>query len=459
MNNFPRILITAPNSGAGKTTVTCAILKALTLRKLQVASYKCGPDYIDPMFHSKITSRPSYNLDLFFSDEKLVRGLLAKHSEGADISVIEGAMGFYDGVGGVTEQASAYHVALATKTPVIMVINPRGASLSIAATLKGMADFRQENYICGVVFNNCSEKLYKMLAPMIESETGIMVLGYLPNMPKCAMESRHLGLVMANEIVEFEQKMQELARQAENTIDIDKIIDLANAAPEISGKLPIVDKIARDNPRIALARDEAFCFYYEDNLELMRELGAEIVEFSPIHDDKLPPNISALYLGGGYPELYLRQLSENKSMICDIKHAIKQGMPSLAECGGFMYLHETITDKDGQTFTMAGAHKGNCSYLGKLTRFGYITLSAKGKTAFCEENDKIMAHEFHYFDSNNCGNSLCAQKPKNNKKWDCVNCDGNLFAGFPHLYFYSNIEFVQKFVLNADTYGSDKNDI
>lgn len=358
-------------------------------------------------------------------------------------------MGLYDGVGGSTTQSSAYDIAKVISAPIVLAINARGASLSLVAIIKGMMEFRENSNICGVILNNCSESSYKMLSAMIEAELSIPVLGYLPNMPNCTLKSRHLGLVTADEITDFNSQMMLLAEQAEKTIKMEELIQIAASVPDISANIIEIKKITDKKPRIAVAKDEAFCFYYQDNLELLQELGGDLVKFSPIHDEDLPPDIDAIYLGGGYPELYLEQLSQNIGMKTAIKNAIQSGIATFAECGGFMYLHENICNESGNLFPMVAVCKGTCSYTKKLGRFGYIQLTATENTLLCEIGDQINAHEFHYYDSNNCGEAFLAQKPKSTRQWDCIVSRDNIFAGFPHLYFYSNINFANQFVLAA----------
>lgn len=323
----PRFLLAGTNSGCGKTTVTCAVLQALVDRGMEVAAFKCGPDYIDPMFHSRIIGAKSANLDLFFFDPNTARYLLMKNSAGRHISVMEGVMGFYDGLG-LTTRASTYEVARVTDSPVVLVVNAKGASLSILATLQGFLDLCPEHHICGVILNQCSPGTYPQLAEAISGRFGPAVrpLGYLPRMADCALESRHLGLVTAAEVSGLKEKMGALARQAERTIDLDGLLALSRQAPVLSCT-PVRFQRFPEPVRIAVARDRAFCFYYEDSLDLLREMGAELVFFSPLTDRALPEHIHGLYLGGGYPELYALPLSENTSMRHSIRTALERSCP------------------------------------------------------------------------------------------------------------------------------------
>ncbi|MFA9376654.1 MAG: cobyrinate a,c-diamide synthase [Lachnotalea sp.] len=443
--DFPRIVISATSSGSGKTLITCGLLKALKNRSKNVTAFKCGPDYIDPMFHQKVLKTPSRNLDTYFTDAQTTRYLFTNVATNFDISIIEGVMGYYDGLGGVSDKASAYDLAKTLEAPVILVINAKGMSLSIAAVIKGFIEFRDDSNVQGIILNQASEMIYPELKKVIEKELNIKVLGYVPKSDDLVIESRHLGLVIPDEITEIENKIDSLAKILEKTLDIDEIINIANAANPLNQEECILPKLNK-NVTIAIARDEAFCFYYEDNIELMKKMGAKIVEFSPIHEKRLPPNIDVLLLGGGYPELYAAKLSENKSMLCDMKEYVKNDKPILAECGGFMYLHDTMEDINGLAYQMVGAVKGHVFKTDKLGRFGYIELTPKDESEVTSLEQRIKGHEFHYWDSTNCGESYLAKKPLRNKEWNCIHGGEHKCMGFPHLYYYSNPRFIYQFL-------------
>ena len=432
-----RIMISGVSSGCGKTTVVCAVLQALVNRGLKTGAFKCGPDYIDPMFHSRIIGAKSANLDLHFFSENTLRYLLAKNAAGCDMSVIEGAMGYYDGAGLTSWKTSAYEIARLTETPVVLVVNARGAALSVLAVIEGFLRFRPESGIRGVILNQCTAMTYVSLSAAIEERFGIRCFGFLPKMDECALESRHLGLVTAAEIQNLREKMQALAAQAEKTLDIDALLALGHEAPPLRYApivLPRKEKI-----RLAVARDKAFCFYYEDSLDAVREMGGEIVPFSPLGESALPEEIDGLYLGGGYPELYAAALSENASMRASVRDALARGVPCIAECGGFMYLTEAIGE-----MPMVGALPGTCFDTGKLTRFGYVTLRAKSDNLLCRAGGEIAAHEFHHWDCTCPGDAFTAEKPTG-RRWECAVSSGALYAGYPHFHFYSNPEFLYSF--------------
>ena len=448
-NNFARIMIAGTGSGCGKTTVACGVLKALINRGMKTAAFKCGPDYIDPMFHSKIVGTKSRNLDTFLCGEEAVKYLFAKNGESCDISVIEGVMGFYDGHGNDGSHSS-HAISQLTKTPVILVVNPHGMALSMAALIKGFKDFMPNN-IKGVIINNVTPASYTMYRHMLEKHTDIKVCGFLPPLPEAAIESRHLGLVTADEISDIQAKLERIAENAEKSIDIDRIIELAQEAPAIKKNRPFEIKNKWDCS-IAVAKDRAFCFYYEDSLELLEQLGARLTYFSPLRDKKLPEDASGLILGGGYPELYAARLSQNKNMLESIKTAVENGMPTYAECGGFMYLQQALTDMQGNRYPMAGAIKGNSMMQGKLTRFGYAALVAKEDNLFCLKGEKINAHEFHYSDSDNNGASFEAQNLNGVKKWDCIFANDTIAAGYPHVHLYGNVSFAERLVQKCSEY-------
>ena len=448
----PRLMLAAAASGSGKTTAACAILQALKNRGLSCASYKCGPDYIDPMFHRQVLGIPSRNLDLFFAPEKTVRQLLQKSSAGKDLAFIEGVMGYYDGIAS-TSFASSWALAQATQTPVVLVLNCRGMSVSIAAQLGGYLQYEPNSGIRGVLLNQISPSLYPEIKALIESRYPVAVCGYLPKMPDCSLESRHLGLITAEEIADLKERLQRLGEQAEQSIDLDLLLKIAFKAPQLpEEQLHLPQKVAQ-GLRIGVARDKAFSFYYADNLELLEQLGAQLVPFSALTDE-LPEQLDGLLLGGGYPELYAKQLSENGSLRTAIRAALQQGLPCIAECGGFQYLQQALEGADGNLYPMVGFLPGKSFRTGSLRRFGYVTLTAKRDNLLCKAGEQMAAHEFHYWDSEVTGDGCIAQKPLRKSHWDCVVCDSNFWGGYPHLYFYSNPQMAANFLARCADYRS-----
>ena len=485
-----RFMIAAPKSGSGKTMITCALLQLLKDNGKNVSSYKCGPDYIDPMFHKKVLGVPSKNLDTFFTDEKTTVQLFLDERADGDFAVLEGVMGLYDGLGGIYEQGSSYHLAKVTQTPIILVVDAKGMGKSVLALIAGFLQYDTQHLIKGVLLNRMSKGYYDIIKPLIEKKLSVKVVGYFPEQKDIGLSSRHLGLVMPDELSDIKKQLNETADRLKKTIDMDLFIDIAEAADEI-GDSESADKDKRQTLKnaehmrlqeqnntvnIAVAMDEAFCFYYEDNLRMLEKCGAQLLYFSPLHDTILPEDCDAMLLGGGYPELYAKELSKNVSMLNAIKKAFRAGMPTVAECGGFMYLHTYIrnicddndekNNADTQNNTdiqndmnkskLVGALDGGCHFKGKLVRFGYIELAEKHSN-FLPPNEKIKAHEFHYYDSTDNGADCIATKPVTGRSYDCVISHDNYWLGFPHLYYPSNPHFAESLVRKAYEYRRNKN--
>ena len=448
----PRLVLAGTNSGCGKTTVTCAVLQSLVRRGLRVGAAKCGPDYIDPMFHSRVIGAKSSNLDSFFFDRDTMRYLLAHNGQDCDITVIEGVMGYYDGLGLTSTRASTYEAARETESPVVLVVNARGAALSVVAAVQGFLDFAPDNNVQGVILNGCSAMSYGALARELESRLGVRACGYLPRLPECALESRHLGLVTADEVEDLREKLRQLAEAAEKTLELDALLEIAHNAPVLDFTPPVLPE--KGAPvRIGVARDRAFCFYYEDSLDLLRQLGAELVPFSPLTDERLPNGVQGLYLGGGYPELYAAQLEENHALRRQIRDVVYAGMPCIAECGGFMYLLEHYRDGD-KLYSWVGALKGESAMTKKLTRFGYVHLTAQQDNLLCPAGGTINGHEFHYSDSTNNGASFIAAKASGRGSWECANTTPTLYAGYPHIHLWGNPEFARSFIKQCAAYAA-----
>lgn len=460
-----RVMIAATRSGSGKTMITGALLKALKNRGEKVLSYKCGPDYIDPMFHAKALGVPAGNLDTFFTGEEETRRILAGSAKEENIAVMEGVMGLFDGLGGSREEGSSYHLAKVTKTPIVLVADVKGMGVrSMIPLLAGFLLYDKERLIKGVLLNRISEGYYKTVKPLIEEELQIPILGFFPEEKDLCIESRHLGLVMPQELNGIKEKLQRMAGKLENTVSVSAIMEIAENAEELGfdkerrkeknfpGENFLGKKdFPEDKPVIAVAKDEAFCFYYRENLLLLEKSGAEIKYFSPLRDQELPPDCHGILLGGGYPELYAEKLSLNHSMQEAIRQAVESGVPIVAECGGFMYLHSSLTGKDGISYAMVGVIPGKCFYTDRLVRFGYVEIQEK-ESSFLSKGNRIKGHEFHYFDSTDNGNGAVAVKPITGRSYPCIMTGENYWMGFPHLYYPSNPEFARSFVEKALQY-------
>lgn len=443
---IPRIMIAGTNSGCGKTTIVCGILAALKQLHVDSASCKCGPDYIDPMFHSLVFDIPSQNLDLFFTSREQTTYLLAKNSKGKDITVMEGVMGFYDGMQMDSPKASSYELAKVTDTPVVLVVNCKGMALSVVPIIKGFLEFQKDHTIQGVILNGVSQMTGKQLTEIIEKQLPVKVYGCIPKLEEFTLASRHLGLVTPYELSGIRQDLESLGRVIQEYVDIKGLMELASKAPDLEDEVPKewrqdLSSHVGQGLTIGVAFDRAFCFYYKDNLELLKELGCKITQFSPLEDKELPKQVDAVLLGGGYPEIYAKQLSENVSLCKDMKTRLEQGLFCMAECGGFMYLHERMEDDKGVMYPMVGAVKGECTNQKKLVRFGYVNVESRTDNSFLKEGENIKAHEFHYWDSTNNGDSLMAKKPSGKRQWECCHIENGV-VGYPHFYYYSNLKFL-----------------
>ncbi len=455
---IPRLLLAGTHSGVGKTTITCALLRAFARQGRRLAAFKCGPDYIDPMFHREVLGIDSGNLDSFFQDREQLRENMIRHAVGADLAVIEGVMGYYDGIGFASE-ASTAQVAEWTETPVILIVDCKGRAVSALAELYGFVHFRPEGKrIRGVLLNRFPERLYPEAAKQIK-EMGLIPVGYLPEQKEFGLQSRHLGLVTPQEIAGFQEQVDRLAERLEKTVDLSLAEQIAMNAETIASFSENADRhIAADasvpKVRIAIARDAAFCFYYRENIEVLESLGAQVVYFSPLTDTKLPA-CDALILPGGYPELYAGALEKNESIRADICNKIKGGLPTIAECGGFLYLHKTLTDQTGNTYAGAGALQAECSYQGFQRQFGYITLKAEKDQLLAQAGDELRAHEFHYFVSELETDALCAEKPDHSRNWKAAVATDTFYAGFPHISFAGSPKAAERFVKAAQKYKKE----
>ena len=421
------LIISSNCSGGGKTTFTLGLMKALKNRSYDVQGYKVGPDYIDTGFHTEITGKVSRNLDLHLMGEE---GVKASFSRGkGDLAVIEGVMGLYDGKG-LDESCSTYSVSkVLDNSPILLVITPKAQSVTLCAEINGIKNFKNAN-IVGVVLNCISAGFYKLLKPAIEIHCGLKVFGYIPKGDELKLESRHLGLVQSVEVGNLNKKIDYLSEIIEKHIDLDGIIESFKEVKSFEDNY----HLSKSNKRIAVAFDEAFRFYYKENLELLEEAG-EVIYFSPLRDKKIPEDIDFLYLGGGYPEVFKETLSKNTEMLNSIKEALDNGLKCYAECGGLMYLTGNIDNVN-----MVGFLNGNSEMTKSLNRFGYATLVFKNIEINCHEfhKSKVNLNEETMYDV--IKTSYTGEKIN----WRCGYKKNNTLAGYPHVHFFGNLDFIKE---------------
>ncbi|RCX17565.1 cobyrinic acid a,c-diamide synthase [Anaerobacterium chartisolvens] len=465
MPQIPRLIIAGTNSGCGKTTVSTGIMAALMKRGLKVQPFKVGPDYIDPMFHTFITQRSSRNLDSWMLTPQTVSHLFMTGSEGADIAIIEGVMGFYDGFGVYSSEGSTAHVSGIINAPVILVVDAKGAALSVAAVIRGFKDFDPGADIKGVILNNVnSEAHFSILKEAIEERTGIAAVGYLKSSSRYKLPERHLGLVPGGEIEGLGQKLDILAEELAGTVDLELLLRLARDSKAVFHcHSPFAPEIVYPGIKIGVAMDKAFNFYYRDNLDMLEMLGAELEFFSPACDGELPRDIDGLYIGGGYPEVWGEELSANAHMRTSIKNAVTGGIPTYAECGGLMYMCRSITDKSGREFEMAGLLPGQCEMASSLQRFGYVEIEMEHDSVVSRKGEVVRGHEFHYSFARvdpcvgTCFKVRKKRRGTEERVWRCGYKLYSMLAGYPHIHFWSNPSIAQAFAASCSRYRALRN--
>ncbi|SQB36127.1 cobyrinate a,c-diamide synthase [Clostridium cochlearium] len=432
------IVISSNSSGGGKTTISVGIMKALMKKGFDVQGYKVGPDYIDPAFHSKITGKPSRNLDIYLMEEE---GIKASYSRGkGELGVVEGVMGLYDGKG-IDSKYSTAHVAKTLELPVVLVLSPKAQSATLCAEINGLMNF-EEIQIGGIILNNISESYYNLLKAAIEYNCNVKVLGYIPKDERLKIGSRHLGLIQSSEIEDLEEKIDICSEHILKNVDIDELLKIFKETPVYEDNF----HLQNEDLKIAVAYDKAFSFYYRENIELLEELG-EVIYFSPLNDKKLPKDIEFLYIGGGYPEVFIEELSKNKSMLKSIKEELDKGLKCYAECGGLMYLTEAIENNEGLKGDTVGYFKGTSKMTKRLQNFGYAQLEV------CKENEifpkglTINCHEFHKsiveLDEKTIFKINKTMYNGETKNWHCGYIKGNTIAAYAHVNFLGNTEFLK----------------
>ncbi len=450
------LMIAAVHSGAGKTTVSLGIMAALLRKGLAVQPFKVGPDYIDPGLHFAACGRKSHNLDSWMGTEEVVKTVFYKNARKADISVIEGVMGLYDGKKDCGIVGSSAHVALILNLPVILVVDVRGMARSCLALVKGFLEYEPQLNLKGVIFNYASSDYYKtVLKTELEDELGVKVLGCLPKKKDIQMPSRHLGLLPGEENDQLDQMISKMADLIEQEIDVAQLIKMA-----VKIQITEPEFEEQNTPteiRIGVARDETLSFYYQDNFDYLEELGAEIHFFSPLHDQKIP-EVHGLYIGGGFPEMFLPGLSQNVSMKESIRKAYRNGMPIWAECGGFMYLNDKISDFYEETYFGVGIIPGQVKMSETLAALGYVQARAVRKSIIAEQNDVLRGHEFHYSIMNGVEDSsaftLTGGKGKDFRQDGYA--EGNLAASYVHLHLRSNPGVARHLIQACEKYKLEK---
>lgn len=433
-----RLVIAGTESGVGKTTVTIGLMAAFKKKGLIVQGFKCGPDFIDPSYHTAITGRPSRNLDSWILSSEMLKEIVNRGSAGADISIIEGVMGFFDGKSPTDNAGSTAEISLITNSPVILIVNCAGMARSAAAVVKGFQLFLKEANIAGVIANDVSGKShYQIVKTAIEQECGIPVLGYLTRDARIGLSERHLGLIPSVEQRELDLFFDQLGESVLKTIDVDALYDLAKA-PHLEIKDPPCHRTEKKQVRIAVARDAAFHFYYQENLEILEEYGADLVEFSPLHGEVLPKEVDGLYIGGGFPEEFAEQLARQTEVKHSIKAAIQKGMPTLAECGGFMFLTDVLETSDGTNYEMVGMIPGKAKMQKQLAALGYREVTGVEGNFLLNGNLTAKGHEFHYstFHPKTEIQSAYNVKAMHDVKQEGY-MQGNLIAGYTHFHFGS----------------------
>ncbi|WP_010238456.1 cobyrinate a,c-diamide synthase [Clostridium arbusti] len=430
------IIISSNGSSGGKTTVTMGLLKVLKNRGFKVQSYKVGPDYIDPDFHEYITKVPARNLDLYLMGEE---GVKASFSRGkGDYGIVEGVMGLYDGKGISTEYSTA-HVAKVLNLPVILVLSPKAKASTLCAEILGLMNFESVN-IAGIIFNNIKESYYKLLKAAVEKYCDIKVFGYVPKDERLSLKSRHLGLVQSTEIEDLNKKIDICAELMENNLDIESLLQC------FANNKEYIDNFHVKNIGIksAVALDKAFSFYYRENIELLQELG-EVRFFSPLEDKELPKDIDFIYLGGGYPEVFIEKLTGNKTMLKSIRDALNSGIRCYAECGGLMYLTEAIDERE-----TVGFFKGTSSMTNRLQNFGYANIEVVKENSMMPKGLSINCHEFHKsqvrLDENSIYDVTKISYDGSIKRWNCGYVKQNTLGSYAHVHFFGDLEMLKALI-------------
>lgn len=458
MKTFPKaFIISSTGSSSGKTVLSLGLMALLRRMGLRVQAFKAGPDYIDPGLHELLLKRPCYNLDTWMMGEDGVKGAFFRNMAGPDIGVIEGAMGLFDGKAGSSGQGSTAHIGRLLDIPVLLVVNAAKTGSSVGAIVKGFSEFDDRVRVKWVLFNMVgSVTHYNMLKDSIPPRLGVKVIGFFPRDPSLAVPERHLGLVTSDDIdkAAWFRLLRRASGLVKKNIDVKAFIDSIPRI-KVDGR-PAKEKgdcLSGEPVRIAVARDKAFSFYYEENLEILRRYGAEIAFFSPMKDKGLPRGVKGVYIGGGYPELYAKELGKNLSMKSGIREAAETGMPIYAECGGLMYLGRAIRDLKGRAFSMAHVFPWTTRTGLKRKAIGYREVVAKKGCPLLSPGGLIRGHEFHYSSMSRKPGSAVKRVFRVKGSFGGPSEEGyvrkNVLATYVHLCFASNPEFAGRFIERA----------
>jgi cobyrinic acid a,c-diamide synthase len=443
-------VIAGTGTGVGKTTITAALLAALRARGLAVQPFKCGPDYIDPAHHTPLAGRPSYNLDTWMMPAETNRRIFHKSMRTADVAVVEGLMGLFDGVNGTSDEGSTAQIAKLLGLPVVLVVDASSAARSVAAVVMGFRNFDPQLRIIGVILNGAAGPLHVNLLRESIAPVGVPVLGWFPKLPELGLRERHLGLVTAGEKTWNSEQVAQLVSAAETNIDIDCLLASCDILAD-DVQEPVVSKNFREQAPvlIAVAKDRAFSFYYESSLDALRTAGAELVEVSPLSDMSLPPSLDGLYLGGGYPEIYAEELSCNRSFLASLREFVSSGRPVYAECGGLMYLAEELKTLDGNSHRMAAVLPLSIEMLDHLDGFGYTEVELLDDCLVGSRGACLRGHSFHYSRVTSAGEVSRRYRTRrsleNSEEREGFSV-GNVLASYIHLSFAANPEAAQQFV-------------
>ncbi|KOS68230.1 cobyrinic acid a,c-diamide synthase [Lysinibacillus contaminans] len=441
-----RFVLAGTGSGVGKTTFTIGLMKALQDKGKIVQGFKCGPDYIDPTYHTAVTGRVSRNIDSWMFSHEAVRDIVARASKDAEVSIIEGVMGFYDGKSPLSDAGSAAEISVVTESPVILIVNCASMARSVAAVVKGFQLLSDKPNIVGVIANQVgSEGHYEIAKAAIEQECGIPVIGYLKREADIDIPSRHLGLIPAIERGELDTFFDKLGALIAETIDLDLLLALTKA-PVLEETGHLFDQEPQQDVCIAVAKDAAFNFYYEENLALLRAKGATLQFFSPLANEPVPAEADGLYIGGGFPEEFAETLAQNDLTKQSIREVINKGLPTLAECGGFMYCTEAITNSSDERYEMLGVIPGEVAMQTKLAALGYREISGTEGNFLIGANEEAKGHEFHYSKySGEHETPAYETKGRFGQKQEGYNVN-NLVAGYTHFHFVSNPQLVDNWI-------------